>query len=145
MSDAFQFEVFRNVHISAICLRLGSTKGGNLWSWQDWLFSFCGITFTFGCRYKEMKCLLTSVLQEKILTVCQIHPGTFPDQVYTTAKQCIKQPHQVPHYSKSKRRKRIERWIWRHQNSDWLQSSSNFFSKVLGSTAFSYLASYGFS
>ena len=42
-----------------------------------------------------MSLLLTSVPEEKILAMCQNVPGTFPDQVYTTAKQCIKQPHQA--------------------------------------------------
>lgn len=44
-------------------------------------------------KKNEMSRLLTSVPQEKILAVCQNHPGTFPDQFST--KQCIKQTHQA--------------------------------------------------
>lgn len=27
--------------------------------------------------------------------MCQIRAGTFPNQIYSTAKQCLKQPHQA--------------------------------------------------
>lgn len=60
------------------------------------LFSWNHIHIWLNVQKKnEMSLLLTSVPREKILAVSQNHPGTFPDQVYTTAKQCIKQPHQA--------------------------------------------------
>lgn len=45
------------------------------------LFLWNHIHIWLQVQRNEMSLLLTSVLQEKILAVCQIHPGTFPDQV----------------------------------------------------------------
>lgn len=86
----------------------------------SFLFSWNHIHIWLNVQKKnEMSLLLTSVPREKILAVSQNHPGTFPDQVYTTAtSSCL----EVPYYCKSRRRKRIERWIWKRQNSDWLHS-----------------------